>query len=584
MVDISAITGFAVSGFSNVVDHISALPTSEAIIFDIAIILIICAVFAFIARMLRQPLIPAYVLAGLIIGPLVLGVIKNTELILAFSEIGIAFLLFTAGLEISFRKIKEANLKKIAITGVLQVAAIFGIAIFAGKFLELTMMQSVYIGIVMAFGSTMVVIKLLADKGELVTLYGRLILGILLLQDLVAILAIVVFMSGGFAISPIVAAILKLVAILVIAFVLQKYVLNKLFKFAARSTELLLLSSLAVLFLFIILTYVADLSIVIGAFIAGVSLANSPFKLELESRITPLRDFFAILFFVALGMQVVFSGVGQYMNLFWFLIAGAIILKPIITIIFLRITGYRPRTSFLTAISLAQLSEFSLIIGMLGVTLGVINMEIFSTIILATILTMALTPYLIKYKNSLYQFFKYPMKVFKFLPMYENLEYKSEHQKSILLIGAHRMGSVLLKELMKKKEEVLVIDYNPEIISALMKKKISAIYGDICSPEVIKKVGTEKLKMAISTVPDYDQNIHLLKKIKAENPDVRVIVTATRISEALHFYDIGADYVIMPKIVAGEEIVGIMRDSKDALKKAKKNHLKHLKDIHNVLF
>ena len=584
MVDISSITGFAVKGISNIVDQISHLPASEAIIFDIAIILIICAIFAFIARMLRQPLIPAYVLAGLIIGPLVLGFIKNTELILAFSEIGIAFLLFTAGLEISFRKINEANLKKIALIGVLQVAAVFGIGIFAANFLGLSMMQAVYIGIVMAFGSTMVVIKLLADKGELVTLYGRLILGILLLQDLVAILAIVVFMSGGFAITPVIFAIVKLFIILGVAILLQKYVLNKLFRFAARSTELLLLSSLAVLFLFIILTYLSELSIVIGAFIAGVSLANSPFKIELESRITPLRDFFAILFFVALGMQIVFSGVGQHMNLFWFLIGVAIIAKPLITIILLRITGYRPRTSFLTAISLAQLSEFSLIIGMLGMSLGVIDTAIFSTIILATIITMALTPYFIKYKNTIYQVFRYPMKIFKFLPMYEDLEYKSEHPKSVLLLGAHRMGGVLLKELMKKKKDVLVVDYNPEIVGALMKKKISTIYGDICSPEVFDKINVDGLKLIISTVPDYDENIHLLKRVKEANPKTRVIITAKRISEALHLYDLGADYVIMPKIVAGEEIVSLMRDDSGELKNARKNHLKHLKDIHNVLY
>jgi Kef-type K+ transport system membrane component KefB len=584
MVDVSIMTGFVTKGISGIVDQISHLPMSEAIIFDIAVILIICAVFAFIARMLRQPLIPAYVLAGLIIGPLVLGFVKNTELILAFSEIGIAFLLFTAGLEISFRKIKEANLKKIALIGILQVAAIFGIGILAANFLGLDMMQAVYIGIVMAFGSTMVVIKLLADKGELVTLYGRLILGILLLQDLVAIFAIVIFMSGGFAVTPIVFAIVKLFIILGVAILLQKYVLNKLFRFAARSTELLLLSSLAVLFLFIILTYLSELSIVIGAFIAGVSLANSPFKLELESRITPLRDFFAILFFVALGMQVVFSGVSQHMNLFWFLLGVAIIAKPLITVILLRITGYRPRTSFLTAISLAQLSEFSLIIGMLGMTLGVIDMGIFSTIILATIITMSITPYFIQHKNTIYQVFKYPLKIFKFLPMYEDLEYKSEHPKSILLLGAHRMGSVLLKELVKKKEQVLVIDYNPEIVSALMKKKISTIYGDVCSPEVFKKVDVEKLKMVISTVPDYDENIHLLKRVKAANPDTRVIVTATRISEAIHLYKLGADYVIMPKIVAGEEIVNLMRDSGSELKKARKNQLKHLRDIHNVLY
>ncbi|MBU1008407.1 cation:proton antiporter [Candidatus Dependentiae bacterium] len=280
---------------SDIGGKISHLPPAETIIFDIALILILCAVFAFIAKVLRQPLIPAYVLAGLIIGPLVLGFADNMEMILAFSEIGIAFLLFTAGLEIAFSKIKEANLKKIVLIGFFQVLIIVGVVFLLRDFLGLSVLQASYIGIIMAFGSTMVDIKLLADSGEIVTLHGRLVLGILLFQDLVAIIAIVIFTTGGFTTSLIMFSIGKLFLLILIAMFLQNFVLNKLFRFAAKSTELLFLASLGVLFLFIILAYVSEISIVIGAFIAGVSLANSPFKIELESRIIPLRDFFAIL-------------------------------------------------------------------------------------------------------------------------------------------------------------------------------------------------------------------------------------------------------------------------------------------------
>ena len=296
----AGITGLVTEAVTGLGAHLSHLPASEAIIFDIAIILILSAMFAFIAKILKQPLIPAYVITGLVIGPLVLGFVKNMDLIHAFSEIGVAFLLFTAGLEISFKKIKEANLKKIAIIGLFQVAAIFGIVFALSGVLNLTSFQAAYIGIILAFGSTMVDIKLLADKNELVTLHGRLVLGILLLQDLIAIIAIVIFTAGGFEMAALGMAFAKLLGIFAIAVILQKFVLNKIFKFAAKSNELLFLTSLAILFLFIILSYTLELSIAIGAFIAGVSLANSQFKLELESRISPMRDFFAILFFVAL--------------------------------------------------------------------------------------------------------------------------------------------------------------------------------------------------------------------------------------------------------------------------------------------
>ena len=578
------ITGYAIEVMNGIGNHISHLPASEAIIFDIALILIVSAILAFIAKMLRQPLIPAYVLTGLIIGPLILGLVSNLDLIYAFSEIGIAFLLFTAGLEISFKKIKEAGLKRIALIGFLQVGIIFAVAYFLAGWLGLTSLQAGYIGIILAFGSTMVDIKLLADRGELVTLHGRLVLGILLLQDLVAIVAIVVFTTGGFAIAPLTTAFAKLAAILVIAIVLQKYVLNKLFRFAARSPELLFLSSLAVLFLFIILAYVSELSIVIGAFIAGVSLANSPFKIELESRISPLRDFFAILFFVALGMQVVFSGIGDRMVLFWALLAGAFIVKPIITLVLLRVSGYRSRTSFFTAISLAQLSEFSLIIGAIGVSIGALDIPIFSTIILATIITMSITPYFIDFKDGMYRFFKAPISLLKWLPMREDLEYESKGVKEILMIGSHRMGGALMEELLSKKDKLLIVDYNPDVINVLKKKKISCIYGDITSPELLDKIDLKKLKLVISTIPCYEENLHLVKKIKRLAPHLKVIATGSRISETLNLYKAGADFVVTPKIIAGQELAHIIHVNNPDLKKAKKKHMKHLSEIHRILY
>ncbi len=579
------LTAGVIETIRGVAIHLGALPASEVIVFDIAIILILSTIFAFIARILRQPLIPAYVLTGLVLGPLVFGVVKGMSLINAFSEIGIAFLLFTAGLEISFRKILQANLKKIALIGVAQIAVIFGLVVLFSNFLGLSSLQAAYVGIILAFSSTMVDVKLLADRKELMTLHGRLILGILLLQDLVAIIAIVVFTSGGFAVGPLSIAFTKLIFVFAAAILLQKFVLNKLFRFAARSNEFLVLCALSVLFFFILLSYAFDLSIVIGAFIAGVSLANSPFKVELESRISPLRDFFAILFFVALGMQIVFVGVGSRLVLLATLLIGALLLKPVITFVLLRVTGYQPRTSFLTSVSLAQLSEFSLIIGMIGLRTGALDASLFSTVILATIITMSVTPYLIKYKNNLYTFSHYPIKTLEFLPVREILKYKSEGTKEILLVGSHRMGGALMEELLEHIDKLLIIDYNPEVIETLMKKKISCIYGDIASPEMLDKINMKKLKLVISTIPDFEQTEFLLKKIKELAPKAKIIVTGSRISEALKLYETGADYVVTPKILAGKKLAGLIHNGGlKELKKEKKEHLEHLHEIHKLLY
>ncbi len=584
MVDFATITGQVTSIVGGLGEHFSSFSSSESIIFDIALILIISAIFAFIARMLRQPLIPAYVIAGLIVGPLVLGFVQNTNLIYAFSEIGIAFLLFTAGLEISFAKIREANLKKIALIGTLQVAIVFIISILVSEFFNLSFLQAAYIGIILAFGSTMVVIKLLADSGELITMHGRIILGILLLQDLVAIIAIVIFTSGGFALSPIISSLLLLLAIILIAILLQRYVLNKLFDFASHSTELLFLSALAVLFLFVILARIADISIVIGAFIAGVSLANSPFRLELESRISSLRDFFAILFFVALGMRIVFTGIADKLNFFFFLLLIAFIIKPIITFLLIRITGYTQKTSFLTSISLAQLSEFSLIISIIALNSGIFDSALFSTITLATIITMSITPYFIKYKNILYSPLSYPLKFMKFIPVKEVLGYIDKKPKKTLLIGAHRMGSILLNGLEKHKDELIVMDHNPEIIHSLVKKKVSCLYGNLGSPEMLHNLNIESLERVISTIPNFEENIYLIKKIKQRNQSAMLILTATRISEALDLYKKGADYVILPKVLAGEEASQIIKKEKQAIGNMKKAHIRELRKVHHILY
>lgn len=578
------ITGLVTSAVESIRNHFAYLNSTESIIFYIALILIISTAFAFIARYLKQPLILAYVVTGAIIGPLVLGLIRDINLINVFSEIGIAFLLFTAGLEISFRKIKEANLSKIIFIGIFQIAIIFFLTFFARNLLGLTILQSFYIGMILAFSSTMVDVKILSDRGELVTLHGRLILGILLLQYIIAMIAIVFFTNESFSTETLSIALLKLLGLIAAGFLMQKYVLNQSFKFAAKSGELLFLYSLAILFLFVTASYLLGFSIVIGAFIAGVSIANSPFKTELESRILPLRDFFAILFFVALGMQLIFEGIGSRLLLLGFLIVGALIIKPIVTFILLKITRYQTKTSFLTSISLAQLSEFSLKIAMIGFLLGILDTPIMSTVILATIITMAITPYLIDFKGYMFRFIRYPLGIFNLSSRGEKRDYVAHKKKETLLIGAHRMGSVILKKLEKDRKKLLVIDYNPEIISALSKKNISCIYGDISSPEIISLAYSNNLKTVISTIPSFDDNLFLLRKVKEKNPNVKVIVTGGRISDAERLYAAGADYVITPKIIAGNELAHFLGAGGKRLEKAKEEHLKYLKDIHRVLY
>lgn len=569
----------------SIAETVKNIPSTETIIFQLAFILIVSIIFAFIARILKQPLIPAYVLAGLIIGPIFLGLIRNTDIILALANIGIAFLLFISGLEISIKKIKEANWKKIVFIGFFQVVLTFLFVLAFTGLLKISILQASYLGIILAFSSTMIVVKILGDKNELVTLHGRIMLGILLLQDLIAIIAITVFTSPSFSPMVILEAILRLGIVIFFAFLMQRYIISKIFRYAANSRELLFLASIGILFLFVFISYLSSLTLAIGAFIAGVCLANSPFKLEVESRLSPLKDFFSILFFVSLGLQIVFSGLSSQLFLFIFILIGTVLVKPIIILVLIRALGYRPKTAFFSAISLAQLSEFSLMLGFIGLTLQVFDIAFFSTITLATIITMSITVYFVEYKNQLYFLIRNPIKkTLGFFPLAEPISYSERGDKEIVLVGCHRVGSIILSELIKEKDKLLIIDHDPAIISALSKKKIACLYGDLSSPDLIESLPLSKLKTIISTVPNLDENLHLLEIMKKRNPTAKVILSGERISEAMELYKKGADYVLLPKILAGEKLGDLSKLSKEKLGEIKKKHLTHLEKVHNILY
>jgi len=559
------------------------VPANEFLLIEIGMIIILCAFVASFSRLIKQPPLFAYVVSGFIIGPALFGFVKDVSIITSLSEIGIAFLVFLAGLEISLKKLRQVNMKKIVLVGLLQMIILISISIPLVRFIGLNFMQSIYFAIILSFSSTMIVLKILSDKGEIVTLHGRILIAILLLQDLFAIFAISIISSGQLTVMIILPAVIKLISIIVTAFILQKFFLNYIFKKATDSKharELVVLFALAVLFLFIILSLVLKLSIAIGAFIAGMALANLTYKTELEARIKPLRDFFSILFFVALGMQITISGLREEVSLFLFLIVGAMILKPFIIFVLLKIFGYTEKTSFVSSLGLGQLSEFSIMIGVIGFTAGVLTHAMLSTIIIATILSMSLTVIMLESENQIYTIFRKPISFLKFIPVRENVGYMDDSDKSILIIGCDRMGKIILRDFLKThKEEVVIIDYNPEIIAFLKSKKISSIYGDIESPDILESLDVSKLKRVISTAPNLTEGVLILKKIKSENPATKVILTAQTNEEALELYEQGADYVMLPRFTAGEVVSNIVKKEDSALKEVKRNQIERIKKM-----
>jgi Kef-type K+ transport system membrane component KefB len=527
------------------------------IFFEIGMLVIFAGLGTYLAKLTKQPLIPAYIISGIVIGK-VFGLVTSHDLIAKLSEMGIAFLLFMVGLELEFKKLKDMGIVS-SVAGTVQIAAVFGIGYIVTKLLGFASIEAVYLGIVITFSSTMIVIKILSDNLETNTLHGRLAIGILVVQDIFAITALS-YLTSVSNISVGYLFFAKLVFVLVLGALMSRFVSPHVFEFAARSRELLLTISLSVCFLFALLFHAIGLSITIGAFVAGVLLANLPYNIEIVGKVRPLRDFFAILFFTSLGLQLTFGGISSLILPILVLLTLAIIIKPIIIHVALVVLGHQPRTSFLAATSLAQISEFSLIIVLHGVSTGVIPQSILTMTIMLAIVTMTFTSYFMNYEAKAYHYF---VKVLKRVGLNVNPHHKKLQQKmmyDVILCGYDRIGYSILNSLTSQKKSVVVVDFNPDIIKKLHHMKVPCIYGDICDAEVMGRLDMKQAKLVISTANSYEDNLLLLQKIKAANRYVPTIVTAHKIDQALELYRKGADYVILPHFLGGDMVSNLLPD------------------------
>lgn len=559
-----------------------AIIEQSYLLFDIALMIIFATLLAYASKLFRQPLIPAYIIAGVILGPTVLGLIQNQSVIYTLSEIGIAFMLFIVGLEMNFNKLKQVGLIA-SLGGLAQVIVTFVLGYLVGHFLGFNVLVSIYLGLIVAFSSTMVVVKYLSDKEELHTLHGRIILGILLMQDILVVIALSMLgtFNEGSTISAITIAVLKGLGLFAFAALLTRGILRGFFKLAAESQELLFLCSITFCFLFSALAIYLGFSIIVGAFIAGLVLATLPYNRDIIGRIKPLKDFFATLFFVSLGMQLFFDNLNAITIPLMWLCLIVIVAKPLVIMIITSLFGYGKRTSFLTSISLAQISEFSLVLTALGVSLGHLTNEIFSLVIILAGITLTLTAYLVQYDSAIYKLFSRPLSIFeKFGLQTKKLgTYTRGKHYDVIMFGCHRMGNIFLDMFNKMKKKILVVDYNPDTIDNLTNANINCLYGDIKNSEILHEARLNKAKIVLSTVPDYDDNKGLIRYVRKRNKNALIFVTANHLGESLDLYKEGADYVIQPHIFTAEGLHNLFKKSigkRSYIKAIKKRHLNHL--------
>jgi len=547
---------------------------------NVGIAILSATIMAYIGHIIKQPLLLSYILAGVVIGPLVgFGFVRDINDVEKISHFGLILLLFLIGLEIDIKKLKEAG-KSMIISGFLQfpITAIIGAGFFLliGYNLTGQKYDLFYLSACCALSSTAIVVKLLYGKFEIDTLAGRITLGILVFQDIWAIILLGIQPNlANPEILQILLSFLKGFLLIFFSMITSKYILPKLFKSIAKVPELVLVSSLAWCFLVCGLAYYSNLSIEMGALIAGISISTFPYNLDVIAKVVNIRDFFVTLFFVSLGMQIP-NPFNDLSILITASVASAFLIISRIIVIFpiLYFLKNGLRISLLTSINLTQLSEFSLVIAALGVSAGHISRDTLSVIIFIFVITSITSTYMIKYNDFIQKKLALILKNVGFKSFKDTAVIKEEKklspEKDIAILGFHRTASSLLYELMNNnrfskislKDKLVVVDFNPEVYQSLQTIGIKVIYGDISHLDTLIHAGIKNAKVVISTIPDTilvgTDNLKLIKHVRNICPEAKIIVTAESIERALNMYAEGADYVIIPRILSAQNIMSVV--------------------------
>lgn len=540
----------------------------DNIFIQLAIILGMSSTLGYIVVRLKLPLIIAYLFGGLLISTAALFDVHSSQVLLFLPEIGIAFVLFLVGMELDLREIKNLG-TPIIVSSVLQIIVTTILGSGLARFFGFSEVESWFLGVGLAFSSTIVVVKILLDKKELTSLFGKLALGILLLEDLVAVLILLgmtvsasVFGFGYQEAFPIFTFTLKVVLLFALAVLLNRYFLSNLFNKVSSSPELLFLTALAWCFIFVSLALVLGFSVVIGAFLAGVALASSPYHFQIQGKIKPLRDFFVTLFFVYLGTQVNFAKAIEFIPLIFALTFFAVFIKPILFMLILGAFGFKKHTIFQTGISLSSISEFSLILILVGFKQGLTTTEGLSVIAMVGVLSIVTSSVLITHSKRLYKLMA------NFVDFFERKDTRHEAEKGVedgfkshvVVIGGHRVGGEILRFLKKEKIDHICLDFNPDQVNALKREGIKALYGDMGDPEVLDELHLSDAKLIISTSNFVDDNLLLLEDLKTRKINIPVIVRAESADDAKVLYKKGADFVIIPEILAGDLLTEKLKD------------------------
>ncbi len=519
------------------------------ILLEIGLIIGIAAVLTIIARLIKQPPIISYLITGILVGPLAFNILKSTELIQTFAHLGIAFLLFIIGLSLDLRVLKEVG-GIAALAGIGEIIIVSGISFLIATAFGFGKIPALYIAAALAFSSAVVVVKLLSDKKEMDTLHGKIALGIIIVEHFIAAIFLMIMPVLGTGNTLIILSQFgKAILFTIFLFVFAHFVLYRALNVMARNQDVLFLFSVAWALLIAMLFDYFGFSIEIGALLAGMSLAQSPYSFEMTGKIKGLRDFFVVSFFVFFGSQLLAEINGEMIKQVLIFSAFILIGKPLFVMACMKVFGgYKKRINFLAGISLAQISEMSLVLILLGYTLGFVEQTTMSMIILVALVTIAASSYSIYYSSSIFKKISGILNIFD--GKKKELKYVKSNEYEIILFGYNRVGFSLLKAFKAMHKKYLVVDYNPETILHLSNKGIDCVYGDAEDIDLLEDLPIHKAKIIISTISELRVNLSILDYIKGKN--ILFIPTSQKIEDSLELYKEGANYVILPHLLGGD--------------------------------
>ena len=534
--------------------------------YEMTALLLVAAVIGAVAVRLRQPLIVSFIAVGLLVGPAGLGWVQSYEQIRLLATLGIALLLFVVGLKLDLSLIRAFGPVALA-TGIGQVVFTSVVGYLIGLALGLGHIPAVYVAVALTFSSTIIIVKLLSDKREIDSLHGRIAVGFLIVQDIVVIVAMIVLSAFGVAgqqaqgnlLLEMALVLLKGFGLLAVIGLLMRYVLGRLLHQLARSTELLVLFAIAWAVTLAALGDYLGFSKEVGAFLAGVSIASTPYREAISTRLVSLRDFLLLFFFVSLGAQLDLQLLGGQLGAAAVFSLFVLIGNPLIVMVIMGAMGYRKRTGFLAGLTVAQISEFSLVFAALGLSLGHIDANVLGLITVVGLVTIGLSTYMILYSHRLYDWFAPWLAVFERRVPYREQALEDGDARGVgvdvILFGLGRFGGDVAHRLRERGCRVLGVDFDPQVIADWHRRGQHAVYGDAEDSEFPATLPLAEAKWVICTVPSRDVNLALLHALRTHGFRGKVALTAYNTHDGRVLEHEGPDMLLRPLSAAAEQTV-----------------------------